>query len=193
VRLVRLRPPIRLTLPRATLKRALLRAEPLLALLVVAVSAGFLLVAVGDRPSSPPSVEIVEAAPASLETREVRLVRYDAQGLEAPVFARVDLPASAAGRLEAILRALRAEMVGEGWPEALPVPTVYVESVARQTVAILDFRPEGPIPLSVAGEQRLLRAVQETSLANGVDQVRFLLDGEAAGVFLEHLAVPSAL
>jgi hypothetical protein len=193
VRLMRWRPPARLVLPRATLKRALLRAEPLLALLVVVFSAGFLLVGLGDGRSSPPSVEIIETAPASLDTREVRLVLYDAQGLETPVFASVDLPASAAGRLQAILAALREEMMGDGWPEALPVPTVFVETVARRTVAVLDFRPEGQIPLSVAGEQRLLRAVQETSLANGVDQVRFLLDGEAAGVFLEHLAVPSAL
>jgi hypothetical protein len=189
----RSKPAVRLILPRATLRRALLRPEPLLALLVLVVSAGFFLVALGDRRAPPVAVEISEASPVELETREVRLVRYDADGLENPAFVRVALPQSAPGRLEAILGALRQEMLGQEWPEPLPVPTVYVESLARQTVAVLDFRPEGPMPLSVAGEQRLLRAVQETLLANGVDQIRYLLAGEATGVFLEHLAVPAAL
>ncbi|MEX2543260.1 MAG: hypothetical protein WD314_15745 [Trueperaceae bacterium] len=170
-----------------------MRPEPLIALLVFAVSAAFFLLGRGEQHPPPPAIEIVDPEPEALETREVRLMRYDASGLEAPVFARVALPDAAPGRLEAILDALRREMADGEWPEALPTPTVYVESLARQSVAILDFRPAGPVPLSVAGELRLLRSVQETLLANGVDQIRFLLHGEAAGVFLEHLAVPAAL
>lgn len=184
---------MRLKLPAETRRQALLRPEPLIALLVFVVSAAFFVLGRGEQRPPPTAIEIVEPVPEALETREVRLVRYDASGLETPVFASVALPDAAPGRLEAILDALRLEMTDGEWPEALPTPTIFVGSVARQTVAVLDFRPEGPVPLSVAGELRLLRSVEETLLANGVDQLRFLLHGEAAGVFLEHLAVPAAL
>ncbi|MEX2535901.1 MAG: hypothetical protein WD273_09935 [Trueperaceae bacterium] len=175
------------------LKRALLRPGPLLALLVVLASAFFLLNSGSDGRSAPAQIEIRQPEQQNLETREVRLVRFDANGLESPSFAQVALPQAPGARLQAILGALREEMLGTEWPQSLPVPQAFVETVGRQNVAILDFRPQGRAPLTVEGETRLLRSVEETVLANGVDQIRYLLGGEATGVFLEHLAVPSAL
>lgn len=180
-------------MPGPLLRRALLRPEPLLALLLLVAAAIYLLSATGDGGAPPPQIEIRQPEERVLETREVRLVRYDANGLESPAFVSVDLPEAPGDRLEAILGALRESMLEADWPEELPVPKAFVESMGRQNVAILDFRPEEPVPLSVAQEARLLRSVEATVLANGVEQIRYLLSGEATGVFLEHLAVPAAL
>jgi hypothetical protein len=179
------------TLP--LLRRALLGPGPLLALLVLVAAGAFFLSGAITPRTAPPRIEISQPETRELEIREVRLVTYDSNGLESPSFARVALPQDPGTRLELILRALREETLGAAWPEALPVPQVFVETVDRQTVAIMDFRPQEPVSLTVAGETRLLRSIEATVLANGVDQTRFLLGGEATGVFLEHLAVPSAL
>lgn len=184
---------MKLRLPRPLLRRALLRPEPLLALLLLLAAAAFLATSFRERRPPPARVEISEPEPVALETSEVRLVRYDADGLEKPAFVSVALPQSPSGRLRAILDALREATLGQEWPEALPAPKVFVESAGREAVAVLDFRPEARLSLTVAGETRLLRSIERTVLANGADQIRFLLNGEAAGVFLEHLAVPSAL
>jgi hypothetical protein len=183
----------RLRLSPALLRGALFRPEPLLALLVFMASALFFASGLDGRRSAAPSVEIAQPERRPVEVREVRLVRYDSDGLEIPAFARVSLPEAAAARMRAVLAALREAMLGEEWPEGLPMPTVFVESVGREVVAVLDFRPEARLSLSVEGEARLLRSIRETLLVNGADQIRFLLNGEAAGVFLEHLAVPAAL
>lgn len=184
---------MRIRLPRSLLRRALVRPEPLLALLLLLASTLYLLLSGDERRPPPPEIEIREPEERALETREVRLVRYDASGLESPTFASVDLPEAPGERLESILGALRESLLEGDWPEELPVPRVFVESVGRQNVAVLDFRPNGPVPLSVAQERRLLRSVEATVLANGIDRIRYLLNGEATGVFLEHLAVPATL
>lgn len=180
-------------MPPSLLRRALLRPEPLLALLILVVAISYFIN--GTRAPRPVASAVEIAAPRTpeFETRDVRLVRYDANGLEAPTFASVALPEHPAERLKAIVVALREATLGEEWPEALPAPTVFVENNGRENVAILDFRPEEHLPLTIEAESRLLGSIRETLLANGADQLRFLLNGEAAGVFLEHLAVPAAL
>lgn len=183
----------RVRLPPPLLRRALLRPEPLLALLVLVAATVYFFNGFGGPSPASPVIEIAETQAPELETREVRLVRFDSNGLEAPTFASVALPDAATGRLQAIVAALREATLGEEWPEGLPAPTVFVESIGRESVAILDFRPEKHLPLTVEAEARLLASIRETLLANGADELRFLLDGEAAGVFLEHLAVPAAL
>ena len=183
---------MRLRLPRPLLRRALLRPEPFLALLILLVALVYFLLSAQDSRPPAPQIEISQPEQRVLETREVRLVRYDASGLENPAFVEVALPEASGEQLAAILAALRESMQGV-WPADLPVPLVFVETVGRQTVAVLDFRPTAPVSLTVAQERRLLRSVDATVLANGVDAIRYLLEGEATGVFLEHLAVPAAL
>ena len=184
---------MRLRVPRPLLRRALLRPEVLLALVVMLAALVYYLVSGREGRLPEPVIEISQPEERVLESQEVRLVRFDESGLENPTFVTVELPEAAGDRLEAILGALRTSMLDDAWPAELPAPTVFVESLGRQSVAILDFRPDGPVSLSVAQEQRLLRSVEATVLANGADAVRYLLGGEATGVFLEHLAVPAAL
>lgn len=184
---------LRFRLPRPLLRRALLRPEPLFALLILLVSVVYFLLSGREGGTPLPQIEISQPEERVLETQEVKLVRYDESGLENPTFASVALPEAPGDRLEAILAALRESTRGSYWPEEVPVPNVFVETVGRQSVAVLDFRPEEPVSLTVAQEMRLFRSVEATVLANGADTIRYLLRGEAAGVFLEHLAVPAAL
>lgn len=164
-----------------------------MALLVLVVSVVFFVSSLRRSQMPPTLVDLGQAQAPTTEMREVRLVRFDAQGLEAPSFVRVELPEDSSARLETILGALREAALDDEWPRELPTPKVFLENLGRRRVAVLDFRPQRRIPLSVEAERRLLRGVEETVLANGVDEIRFLLDGRARGVFLEHLAVPAAL
>lgn len=184
---------MRIRLRRQLLLRSLLRPEPLLALLVALLSLVYYWQARQERQPRFTPIEIAGVADQDLPSVDVRLVSFDAQGLEVPSFVSLELPVSTSQRLQLILEALREETLGEVWPEPLPTPNVFVENVARRQVAVLDFRPEARLSLTVSQESRLLDSVEETLLANGVDEVRYLLHGEAAGVFLEHLAVPTGL
>jgi hypothetical protein len=184
---------VRIRVPRSLLRRALLSPAALLSLLVLLASTAFFVTGAANRRPAPPRIEISAPDASPTDVGEVRLMTYGADGLESPKFARVELPREPGARVEAVLEALRGETLGDAWPEALPAPQVFVETIERERIAILDFRPQGPVPLTVSGETRLLRSIEATVRANGADQIRFLLNGEAAGVFLEHLAVPAAL
>lgn len=175
------------------LRRALLRPEPIIAVLVLAAAVFYFWTGLVDNREQPAQVSILQQEPESVPEAEVRLILFDAAGLETPTFVTVPLPQEPAPRVSSLLAALRTEALADPWPEALPVPQVYVETVDRQDIAVLDFRPDEPLTLTVEAEARLLRSIEETLLENGIDDVRYLLEGEAAGVFLEHLAVPAAL
>lgn len=184
---------MRLRLTGALLRRALLRPEPIIALLVLAAAVFYFVSGLAGDREPHVRVNILQQEPETVPEAEVRLILFDSAGLETPTFVTIPLPEEPAPRTASLLSALRSEALADPWPEALPVPQVYVETVDRQQIAVLDFRPSEPLNLTVEAEARLLRSIEETLLENGVDDVRYLLDGEAAGVFLEHLAVPSAL
>jgi len=172
---------------------ALLTPQVLVAvLLAVAAIALYASVNVPQLPP-PPVVDLTSAADL-LTTQDVRLVLVDAAGLEWQRDANIAAPTDAPRRFEAILGALRDALLEEGvWPLGLPTPSAFVEVIGRETVAVIDIPAGGVVAVSVAQERALVRAIDATAAANGIDTVRYLRGGQQTDTLLGHVAVPSAL
>lgn len=175
-------------------RRALVHPAVLVAALLALAGTAALLAAPRTAAPRVPEVALEPPPAPRLERARVRLWAFDADGLERPVLVELPLPAATAGRLEAVLAALRAELAPDGrWPAGLPAPRVFLVEEARRRTAVVDWRPDGPLGLDVAAEERLHRAVVATLRENGADRVAFLREGEPTGVFLEQIRVPAAL
>src|SRR5690606_13485659 len=89
--------------------------------------------------------------------------------------------------------ALREALLAEGvWPEALPAPRAFMETIERRSVAVVDLRPPPDLGVSVAQERAIQRAIQGTAELAGAQAVVFLRHGAPAEALLGHVAVPSA-
>ena len=144
-------------------------------------------------PPPPPTVELTSEDDA-LVTADVRLLMVDATGLEWQKSERVQSRPGASARMTAVIAALRESLVGEGvWPEALPAPIVFLETIERRSVAVIDMRPPDDIAVSVATESAIARAIRGTAEINGAEEVVFLRDGAPASTLLGHVAVPNSL
>lgn len=150
----------------------------------------------GVRPAplpEPPTVELA-SEDDSLVQADVRLVMVDATGLEWQKSEHVSSGPGASQRLTAVMAALRESLVTEGvWPEELPAPEVFFETIERRSVAVINVRPPDDIAVSVAIESAIARALQGTAEVNGADDVVFLRDGAPAATLLGHVAVPNSL
>lgn len=177
-------------------KKALTKPHVLLALLALLSALGYLfgnMVNVSRR-TKPPVVELTSAVEDAAITSEIRLVLYDSTGLERPMFLTVRLPESETERLHGIVEALRGELFRRGvWPDALPLPLVFVEQLEGRRVAVLDFDLPAPVAVPVGVELQLLRSIEATVLANDIDRVRILTNGTPRATFLGHIALPQAL
>ena len=141
----------------------------------------------------PPTVELAHPA-ERLWASDVRLVLVDATGLEWQRSERVQSPPGASARLTAVMAALREALLAEGvWPEALPAPRAFMETIERRSVAVVDLRPPPDLGVSVAQERAIQRAIQGTAELAGAQAVVFLRHGAPAETLLGHVAVPSAL
>lgn len=100
------------------------------------------------------------------------------------------IPTEPSERLHAVLALLRERLVDlDVWPEALPTPLVFVETIERQPTAVLSFSVPTGLAVSLAVELVLYHAIEKTALANGAARLVVLQDGEPTGVFLSHVAV----
>lgn len=141
----------------------------------------------------PPTVELANPDERLLAS-DVRLVLVDATGLEWQRSERVQSPPGASARLTAVMAALREALLAEGvWPEALPAPRAFMETIERRSVAVVDLRPPPDLGVSVAQERAIQRAIQGTAELAGAQAVVFLRHGAPAETLLGHVAVPSAL
>lgn len=175
------------------LAQVVLTPQVLVAGLLLVAALALLLSVPNLRPGPAPVVNLTSEDDL-LTAQDVRLVLVDAAGLEWQRDANIAAPTDAPRRFEAILDALRSELLAEGvWPAGLPTPRVYVETYDREVVAVVDVAAGGVIAVSVAQEQALVRAIEATAVANGIDSVRFLRGGQHTETFLGHVAVPSAL
>jgi len=175
------------------LAEAALTPQVLVAALLLVATVALLLSVPETRPGPPPVVNLTSADDL-LTPQEVRLVLVDTAGLEWQRDASIAAPTDAPRRFEAILAALREALLEEGvWPAGLPTPDVFVETFDRQVVAVIDVAAGGVIEVSVAQELALVRAIDATAAANGIDGVRYLRGGQRTETFLGHIAVPSAL
>jgi hypothetical protein len=172
---------------------AALSPQVLVAALLL-IGAGALLLSVPRSRPTPPPVVNLTSADDLLTDQDVRLVLVDTAGLEWQRDATIAAPTDAPRRFEAILAALREALLAESvWPAGLPTPGVYVETFDRAVVAVVDVAAGGVIEVSVAQEQALVRAIDATAAANGIDSVRYLRGGQHTETFLGHVAVPSTL
>ena len=178
---------------RTRLLRALLTPQVLVSVLLLAGAVALLAgVDVPELPQ-PPTVELL-SEDETLTAADVRLVLVDLGGLEWQRSERVAVPESVPGRLEAVLAALRTALSAEGvWPDGLPAPTVFLETIDRANVAILDLHPGDDVAVTVLQELALVRALTATAQANGADSVLFLRDGRPTTTLLGHVAVPTSL
>ena len=114
-----------------------------------------------------------------LQEEEFRLISYDRFNLEIPVRETVAVPADAAGRIEAIVSALRARMTGESgsWPAALPLPVVFATELDGKLTAVLDFRIPQDLLLEPDDLERIARSVRETLQEAGLTEVVVLQNG----------------
>lgn len=172
---------------------AALTPQVLVAGLLLIAAVALLLSVPQTRPDAPPVVDLTSADDL-LTTQDVRLVLVDIAGLEWQRDASIDAPTDAPRRFAAILGALREALLTEGvWPSGLPTPDVFVETFDREVVAVVDVAAGGVIEVSVAQEQALVRAIDATAAANGIDEVKYLRGGQHTDTFLGHVAVPSTL
>ncbi len=164
------------------------------ALLFVA-SAVFFLLGHGPHVARPAMVDMKPPQPsAQTSKQEVRLVLVDAGGLARPHFVTLALPQDPAARLQAILAALMSAMQQAGnWPQNLALPEVFVQQANRKEIAVVDMRETAPVAVGVSEELQLLHSIQQTVLANGADEVRFLRDGNPTHTFLGHVAIDTGM
>lgn len=175
------------------LTAAALTPQVLVAALLAVAALALLLDVPQTRPGPPPVVDLTTADDL-LTTQDVRLVLVDATGLEWQRDASIDAPTDVPRRFAAILGALREALLAEGvWPAGLPTPGVFVETFDREVVAVVDVAAGGVVEVSVAQEQALVRAIDATAAANGIDSVKYLRGGQHTETFLGHVAVPSSL
>lgn len=176
-----------------TFLRAFATPQFLSALLVLVAAVLFL--AYGPRGMRPERQVIDLGAPSSeTSLRQVRLMLFDVSGSEQNESVSLSLPPGAGAQLSGTLAALREAMIATGvWPEELPAPQVFVETIERRAVAVIDLVVPEPVAVSVAQEHSLLRSLTATALANGVVDVRFLRNGRPQDTLLEHVAVPASL
>lgn len=161
-----------------------LQPQLILSVLLLVLSLAALL-----RALNPPQVNLMEV---SLELSEdpkkneqVTLVISD--GLRER-FVETELPVASthAERLLDILAGLKAR---SDWPEALQLPVVYLIREGGQDSAVLDF-PAVNVAVSVAQEWALLKSIEATLAAQGIDELRILKEGRADPLFLEHVSAP---
>ncbi|HEX7000400.1 MAG TPA: hypothetical protein VF164_01770 [Trueperaceae bacterium] len=165
-----------------------------LVMLLLLVAATALLVGMRREPLPPPPTVELTSGDEALVPVDVRLVMVDATGLEWQKSERVQSRPGASARLTAVMAALRESLIDEGvWPEALPAPQVFFETIERRSVAVIDMRPPDDIAVSVATESAIARALRGTAEVNGADEVVFLKDGSPAQTLLGHVAVPNSL
>lgn len=175
------------------LAAAVLTPQVLVALLLLVASVALFVGVRSSPPPAPPTVEL-DNAEDSLVAADVRLIMVDATGLEWQRSERVQSRPGATARLTAVMAALRDALVAEGvWPEELPAPRVFFETIERRSVAVVDMLPPDDVAVSVAVETALFRAISGTAEVNGAEAVVFLRHGAPATTLLGHVAVPSAL
>ena len=144
-------------------------------------------------PGAPPTVALQPAETEPLPPVEVELVLAEPGELERVMFVPARLPEDAAGRLEAVFAALRMELVDAGvWPEEVPAPTVFLQRVGGDDVAVLDFTVPDGVTRDVEAELRLVRSIEATADRHDAT-VRYLVNGSATATLLGHVGVPSTL
>ncbi len=132
----------------------------------------------------------LQAPQVPLQSEEVQLVVYlDPTNLDVsqPKFKTLEIPQDKPQRLLRILSALRDNLEGL-WPEALPLPIIFL----HEQTAIIHFRFENPIMLSVDKEHRLFQSIQATLKENDIAKVRILVN-EQSETFLGHIALSNQL
>ena len=172
---------------------ALVRPQVVVSALLLVGALLFSLSPSGPQRPGPPTVELSAGIEVPIVEREVRLLVIDPDGLERPLFARLSFADSPFARLEAVLTALRVELVAAGvWPEAGSVPTLFRGVVDVRTFVVLDFG-DGFDGMSVVEERQLIGSLEATLRAEGIDEVRYLRHGRAEEAPFGHLAQRTTL
>lgn len=171
-----------------------LSPQVLAGLVLLALGAGVLIWGVPrDRP---PLVTVDETLTEAVSgTQSVQLVLFEASPderlIETPLRRELASAEALNQQLEIILSALREAALGDLWPEALGVPTVFTfeaDNGARQ-IAVLDFDLPEAVAVTVDQEKRLLESIKTTMLRNGADDVQILINHRETASFLGHVAL----
>jgi hypothetical protein len=171
----------------------LLRPQVVAAALALLLAALFVAVPSGPSRPPPPSVDLEGGSAPPIVSGEVRLVLIDGAGLQRPRFVTARYPDSDQGRLEAVLSALRSELIIDRvWPPEGAPPTLFLGEIGVRRFAVLDFG-EGFGALDIAAERQLIASLLATLRVEGIEEVRVLRDGGPDPAPFGHLALPAPL
>ncbi len=166
--------------------QVLLAVLALIAAIVFAWSAG------RDVPAPPVILTGDEVTDASRVTQVVLYVVQD--GIANPVVREVAAPTGRAEALQALVDALRSDLVTLSvWPATLPTPRVYLTTVERRDGVVLDLVGRATPPLDVQAERTILASLERTLLEADVDTVTYLRDGAPVEAWLGRIATPPNL
>ncbi len=161
-------------------RRAFRSPQVILSLLALVGALLAVFVARPDRITVEP-FELPVVEETSLTREEVRIITFDRFNLEIPLLMSLEVPGHAAGRVAVIVEAVRNQLQGQNgaWPEALPLPVVFVPELDQGQTAVLDFRPESSeMQLDEVAFSRLRRSLEATLHEAGMEQVVLLMHGQ---------------
>ncbi len=141
--------------------------------------------------TTPPLTTVELDLPTVTTTaQDIELTLYEDHVVKRPLRVTLELPTDPAGRYRVILAAVQSNL--GVWPQALPLPEVFLLEENNSRNVTLHFRFEESIAVSVIEEVRLYNSIIATLQANGANQVHLLVNDNAE-TFLGHLSLGNAL
>jgi hypothetical protein len=122
---------------------------------------------------------------------EIELTVFEDGQVERPIRLTLELSDEPTQRYTAMLTALR-ENLAALWPQALPLPDIFLLETGNTRDVTLHFTFDQPIAVSVMDEVRLYNSIVTTLSRNGANQVHILVNDNAE-TFLGHISLGNSL
>lgn len=161
-------------------RRALRSPQVIISVLTLIAALVAVMVTRPDPVTAEP-FELPVIEPRPVQQEEVRIITYDRFNLQVPLRQTLEVPGDAAGRAEAITRAVMErfqEGSDEAWPAELDMPVVFVLEQDDGLTAVVDFQTGEGTEVAEAARDRIRRSLSQTLTEAGMDSVVMLWNGE---------------
>jgi hypothetical protein len=140
-----------------------------------------------------PPLTTTEFDTPQIETtaQDIELTLYETNEIKLPRRVTLELSSDPVQRYRTILSTVRDNLAGV-WPQALPVPEIFLLEDSNSRNVTLHFRVDEPVAVSVLDEVRIYNSIISTLLANGANEVHLLVN-DNADTFLGHLSLGNTL
>lgn len=154
------------------------RSKQVVAALLALLGAVVAVILVRPVPVEPEPFELPALEPHEEEVMEFRVVTYDRFNLEIPVRLELEVPEDGAGRVRALVAAVRGQLRNDldAWPDRLELPAIFLLPGTDRRV-VLDFSSAGEGFAGSDGADRLARSVAATLREAGFTPVAVLFAG----------------